>query len=146
MIIDGKHIPIQAPSTHEYLFVNRKNFHSINVMAVFNSNLKFLNLVAKWPGSSHDAFVFSNSVLCQMFENGNINRGCLVVDSAYPLKNHLLTPVLNPSNPMRRHTMMPTLKPGPPIERAFGILKMRFRCIDRSGGTLLFRPRELVES
>lgn len=24
MIIDGTHIPIQAPSTHEYLFVNRK--------------------------------------------------------------------------------------------------------------------------
>lgn len=78
--------------------LTEKNFHSINVMAVCDSNLKFLNLVAKWPGSSHDAFVFSNSVLGQMFENSNINRGCLIGDSAYPLKNHLLTPVLNPSN------------------------------------------------
>lgn len=41
--------------------------------------------------------------------------------------------------------MMPTLKPGPPIERAFGVLKMRFRCIDRSGGTLLFRPEKACE-
>lgn len=109
-------------------------------MAVCDSNLKFLNLVAKWPGSSHDAFVFSNSVLCQMFENGNINRGCLVGDSAYPLKNHLLTPVLNPSNPHEEAYNDAHAKTRAPIERAFGVLKMRFRCIDRSGGTLLFRP------
>lgn len=75
-----------------------------------------------------------------MFENGNINRGCLVGDSAYPLKNHLLTPVLNPSNPHEEAYKDAHAKTRAPIERAFGVLKMRFRCIDRSGGTLLFRP------
>lgn len=95
--IDGTHIPIQAPLTHKYLFVYRKkNFYSINVMAVCDSNLKVLNSVAKWPESSHDAYVFSNSVLCQMFENGNINRGYLVGDSACPLKYYLLIPVTEP--------------------------------------------------
>lgn len=33
-----------------------------------------------------------------MFENGNINRGCLVGDSVYLLKNYLLIFVLNLSN------------------------------------------------
>lgn len=115
-------------------------------MAVCNSNLNFLNLVAKWPGSSHDAFVFSNSVLCQMFENGNINIGCLVGDSACPLKNHLLTPVLNPSNPMRRHTMMPTLKPGPPLSERLPSLKWGSESSIATEGPYFSGPRELVES
>lgn len=75
-----------------------------------------------------------------MFENCNINRGCLVGDSACPLKNHLLTPVLNPSNPHGEAYNDAHAKTRAPIERAFGVLKMRFRCIERSGGTLLFRP------
>lgn len=28
------------------------------------------------------------------------------------------------------------------IERAFGVLKSRFRCIDSSGGTLLYTPKK----
>ncbi|CAC5360910.1 HARBI1 [Mytilus coruscus] len=32
--VDGTHIRIQAPSDNEYAFVNRKNFHSINVQGI----------------------------------------------------------------------------------------------------------------
>ena len=32
--VDGCHIPIQRPSEHEYAYVNRKGYHSINLMAV----------------------------------------------------------------------------------------------------------------
>lgn len=59
----------------------------MNVMAVCDASLKFTNLVARWPGSSHDAFVWTNSTLCDLFESGGINRGWLLGDSAYPLKN-----------------------------------------------------------
>lgn len=53
------------------VFNRKKNYHLINVMTMCDSNLTFINLVAKWPGSSHDAFVWSNSALCEMFESGN---------------------------------------------------------------------------
>ncbi|XP_061173676.1 putative nuclease HARBI1 [Saccostrea echinata] len=109
-------------------------------MAVCDSNLKFLNLVAKWPGSSHEAFVWSNSVLCQIFENGNIARSWLVGDSAYPLKKYLLIFLLNPSNPQQEAYNEAQAKTRASIEKAFGVLKMRFRCTDRSGGILIFRP------
>jgi hypothetical protein len=32
--IDGTHVRIKSPSTDEYLYVNRKNYHSINVQGV----------------------------------------------------------------------------------------------------------------
>ena len=32
--IDGTHVRIQAPSTNEHEYVNRKNFHSINVQVI----------------------------------------------------------------------------------------------------------------
>lgn len=54
-MIDGTHIPIKAPNNDEHLFVNRNDFHSINVMAVCDASLKFTNLVARCSGSSHDA-------------------------------------------------------------------------------------------
>jgi hypothetical protein len=138
--IDGTHIPIKAPKDDEHLFVNRKNFHSINVMAVCDASLKFTNLVARWPGSSHDAFVWTNSTLCDLFENGDINRGWLLGDSAYPLKKYLLTPVLTPSNPHEEAYNEAHARTRNTIERSFGVLKMRFRCTDHSGGTLLFHP------
>ncbi|XP_061186799.1 putative nuclease HARBI1 [Saccostrea echinata] len=138
--IDGTHIPVKAPKNDEHLFVNRKNFHSINVMAVCDSRTKFTSIVAKWPGSSHDAFVWTNSTLSDLFENGYIRRGWLLGDSAYPLKNYLMTPVLNPSNLRELAYNDAHAKTRNPIERSFGVLKMRFRCIDHSVGTLLFHP------
>ena len=49
--IDGTHIPIIAPPIDECAYVNRKKFHSINVQAVCDANMIFLDVVAKWPGS-----------------------------------------------------------------------------------------------
>lgn len=50
---DGTQILTKAPNNDEHFFVNV--FYSINVMAVSSS--KFINLVVRWPGSSHDTFV-----------------------------------------------------------------------------------------
>ncbi|XP_032799334.1 uncharacterized protein LOC116936290 [Daphnia magna] len=41
--IDGTHIPIQRPILHEKAYVNRKNYHSINVQAIFDARHKYLS-------------------------------------------------------------------------------------------------------
>ena len=42
--IDGTHVPILAPPSDEDLFVNMKNFHSINIVAICDSDLQIIML------------------------------------------------------------------------------------------------------
>ena len=59
--IDGSHIQIIAPHKDEFAYVNRKKIHSINILGICNANLLFLDVVAKWPESSHDSFILQTS-------------------------------------------------------------------------------------
>ena len=45
---------------------------------VCDASFRILNVVAKWPGSVHDARIFRESRLCQVLENGNINSNAWV--------------------------------------------------------------------
>ncbi|KAK0153299.1 putative nuclease HARBI1 [Merluccius polli] len=98
--IDCTHIAIKAPSEGEYAYVNRKHFHSLNVQIICDAQMRLTNIVARWPGSTHDSFVLTNSSV------GN------------------------------------RLEPGI-VERAIGQLKSRWRCLDRSGGVLLYHPEKV---
>ncbi|XP_052390499.1 putative nuclease HARBI1 [Carassius gibelio] len=126
--IDGTHVRIQAPPAHEHLFVNRKGYHSLNIQAVCDSDLRFLNCVARWPGSLHDSRILQNSQLCLAFEQGIID-GVLLGDSGYPLKPWLLTPFLNPTTLAQRNYNTAHCSTRNTVERAFGVLKRRFHCL-----------------
>ncbi|XP_051780888.1 putative nuclease HARBI1, partial [Erpetoichthys calabaricus] len=52
--VDCTHIAIKAPSQNEFVYVNRKHFHSINVQIISDAKMCLTNVVAKWPGSIHD--------------------------------------------------------------------------------------------
>lgn len=54
--IDGTHIRIKSPSVDEHLYVNRKGYHS-NVQGACDSDLIFLNVVAKWPGGTCNSHI-----------------------------------------------------------------------------------------
>jgi hypothetical protein len=58
---DGTHIPILAPNKNHTDDINRKGFHSVLMQAVIYCNYIFRDVVIGWPGSIHDARVFSNS-------------------------------------------------------------------------------------
>ena len=95
--IDGTHIKIIAPSIDEDVFVNRKELHSINTQIVFDATFNIIDVVAKWPGSTHDSRILMESGLRQLFERHHVPVGChLLGDSGYPCKTWLLTPYLNP--------------------------------------------------
>ncbi|KAK0153549.1 putative nuclease HARBI1 [Merluccius polli] len=93
----GTHIKIIAPSKDEDVFVNRKKLHSINTQIVFDATFNIIDVVAKWPGSTHDSRILMESGLRQLFERHHVPVGChLLGDSGYPCKTWLLTPYLNP--------------------------------------------------
>ena len=94
--IDGSHIPIIASSREECAYINRKNFHSINVQGVCDPNMIFEDVVAKWPRSHQDSFILQSSALYQKFDNNSFGDAWLLGDSGYPLKKWLMTPLSNP--------------------------------------------------
>lgn len=68
--IDGTHIRIQSPGGEDgEIFRNRKGYFSINCQVACDANMKILDVVARWPGSAHDATIFNNSRLKARFEN-----------------------------------------------------------------------------
>ncbi len=95
--IDGTHVRIISPTVNEEAYVNRKGFQSINVQVVFDAAYKILDLVPKWPGSTHDSRVLSESGLTGLFEQNYVHSGChLMGISGYPLKCCLFTPYRRP--------------------------------------------------
>jgi len=52
-----------APHHSEHLYICRKGFHAKNVQVGCDSQLRFTNIAAKWPGSTHDSFMGQNSAL-----------------------------------------------------------------------------------
>jgi hypothetical protein len=91
--VDGTLIPIKAPSVDEHLYVCRKGYHALNIECVCSANNQFLDVVAHWPGSTHDAHIWNNCNLSLAFESGEIHNDWLHGDSAYGLKPWLLTPL-----------------------------------------------------
>ncbi|XP_072050892.1 putative nuclease HARBI1 [Amphiura filiformis] len=82
----------------EYIFVNRKNRHSINVQLICNAHYKITNVVARWPGSTHDSRILRRSRIGMSFENGDIQQGILLGDSGYTLRPWMMSRILNPAN------------------------------------------------
>lgn len=136
--LDGSLIPIVAPSQNEEVYVCRKNFHAINIQAVVDHECRFTNLVARWPGSTHDASIFENCGLKRHLDGGNV--GHLLGDAGYALKRILITPVLRPATEAEKRFNNSHSSGRMVVERTFGLLKSRFRCLHKTGGCLYMRP------
>ncbi|XP_044765378.1 putative nuclease HARBI1 [Coccinella septempunctata] len=97
--IDCTHVKIQSPGGDDAeIFRNRKGYFSINVQAICNADLKFQNVVGRWPGSAHDSTIFNSSRVAMLFENGHFDDCIILGDSGYPIKKYLLTPLQNPTS------------------------------------------------
>ncbi|XP_052813301.1 putative nuclease HARBI1 [Mya arenaria] len=127
-LIDGTQVRVRAPHEFEADYVNRKGYHSINVQMVCDAKLRFMNVVAKWPGSVHDSRIFRESCLASELEQGQHN-GYILGDSGYGCKPYLLTPYLNPrTGPQERYNEA-LVRTRVTVERSFGVLKRRSPCL-----------------
>ncbi|XP_020298875.1 putative nuclease HARBI1, partial [Pseudomyrmex gracilis] len=95
--IDCTHVKLLSPGGEEAeVYRNRKGIFSINVQAVCNSALKFVDIVARWPGSTHDSTILNASTIRARFMNGEMGNALLLGDGGYACSHFLLTPLSEP--------------------------------------------------
>ncbi|XP_071374677.1 putative nuclease HARBI1 [Centroberyx affinis] len=131
--IDGCHVRIKPPGGPDgQCYRNRKLFPSIILQAVCDHRGRFIDTYVGWPGSVHDSRVLRHSPLYQRAvypPPGNF----LLADGGYPCLQHplpLITPYKRPVQGVAaqrfnaHHSRARSI-----IERAFGMMKTRFRAI-----------------
>ena len=87
---------------------------------------RFTNIVCKYGGSAHDAYILANSCIPDIMEQLP-NGGWLLGDSGYPLRPWLMTPILTPLTKQQEKQNASHIKTRNCVERSFGVLKSRFR-------------------
>ena len=112
----------------------------MNIQTVADFKYCFTDVRIKWPGSVHDARMFSTSTLSNDIRNGSIPRFekvlieavpiCLLGDPAYPLLPCLMKEFANGGKDESEEFFGFRLSSAwMVIECAFGQLKARFGCL-----------------
>lgn len=133
--IDGTEIRLaEAPTKNHELYFSRQRQYAIKVQAVCDHNLAIRQVTIGYPGSVHDAKIFSNCPLAKHPERYLSYGQFLAGDSAYALKPFLITPFRKNSS---EHTQearenfnkyFSTYRVR--IENCFGHLKEKFASLD----------------
>lgn len=156
--VDGSHIPVLAPADQREEYYCHKGFYSINLQAVADFRLRFLNVFTGHAGRAHDARVFSASSICRsghagtLFDDihgvfdGVVVKPLLLADAAYPLRSWLMKGYPEDGRLMPAeaefNTCLNTARNV--VERAFGILKARFRCLRKQLDMAIFNVSEVI--
>ncbi|XP_064489103.1 putative nuclease HARBI1 [Ornithodoros turicata] len=141
--IDCTHVRVKSPGGDDAeVYRNRKGVFSINVQVITGPQLQFFNLVASWPGSVHDSRIFDNSRARVLYEEHRV-PGLLLGDMGYACFPFLMTPLADPGpkdTPRGRYNKA-HIKTRNSVERAFGVWKRRFPCLDMR---LQHKPRRAI--
>lgn len=146
--LDGKHIRIERPALSGAQYYNYKNFYSIVLMALVNSNYEFVYVDVGKQGRLSDGGVISSTKFYDMlvkdelqFPNNDENdeklNFVIVGDEAFALHEHILKPFSqrNLTNERRIYNYRIS-RCRNVVENAFGLMASRFRilhtkiCID----------------
>ena len=142
--VDGTHIPIRQPTENPQDYFCYKMKYSLNCQAVCDHKGRFLNVEIKWPGSVHDARVFSNSDINCMFQKKLIPMmlkellpgedevpPVILADPAYPLLPNVMKEhaCCTKNEEVIFNEMLRSARNQ--IECAFGRLKARWRILTR---------------
>ena len=71
--VDCTHVGMKPPSINDYAYINRKSYHSVNFPIICDARMSILNMVARWPGGTHDSFIFQNSNVVHRLHQGALH-------------------------------------------------------------------------
>lgn len=136
--MDGTLVKIQEVGGQQNKtdFFSRKQFYAINTQIVCDANANVLDIVARWPGSTHDQTIFLNSSIFNRFLLGEFDRNghhsFLLADGGYRSESFVATPLRHTT---RQRTRAENLYQNAHIstrnvvERFNGQWKKRFPCL-----------------
>ena len=76
--IDCTHVALQPPNETEHMYRNRKHWHSINVQVIVDAKCLIWHVCAKFPGSSHDSYIYRHSNISRELEQNVYGDSWLV--------------------------------------------------------------------
>lgn len=98
----------------------------MNIQTICDSSMKIQDIVARWPGSTHDVTIFNQSRVCQRLEVGEFGNGLIVADMGYDVRSYLIPP-------LRETRVQPEIlfnesqiRTRNVVERSYGVWKRRF--------------------
>jgi len=136
--VDGCQIQIQYPkeADNPKLYMNRKGFYAICLMAVVDATGNFISFTTNTPGSVHDSTCFKTSALGQAIKQGLFGDDFnLVGDAAFKSCPDVLTPFdraggndISDSGAIYNYycSLLRTI-----VEQAFGFLHSKFGILSR---------------
>lgn len=130
--IDGSHIPILAPLIGGEDYYCRKSFHSALLQGIVDVHCKFWDFEFGWAGSLHDWSVFQVTKVGRGFMAGKYMPYKLIGDAAYPVRPWMYCPFKGQKDGLSHvHANWNFIQSSTRmcVERAFGILKGRWRII-----------------
>ncbi|XP_046402872.1 putative nuclease HARBI1, partial [Ischnura elegans] len=125
--MDCTHVRIRSPGGDEAeRFRNRKGYFSLNVQAICSAKMEFTDIVARWPGSTHDSSIFNNCNQRALFEQGAYGDSVLLVDAGYACRTYLMPPLNVTRTPQENLFNESQIRSRNVVERLFGCWKRRF--------------------
>lgn len=90
----------------------------------------FINIVARWPGSTHDSHVFRSSNICHHIEENyhSLDDGILLGDSGYACRHSWWPPIATPVPLLKLLTMRHTVKQGWLLSKLLAAGNVAFMC------------------
>ncbi len=127
--MDGKHIAIKCPRGGGSLYFNYKKFHSIVLMALVDTDYKFIWIDVGANGSASDAQIGLPAAV-PLPNDDRSTPFFIIGNDAFPLRTWLMKPFSRRNMEMDEHIFNYRLSRARRIsENAFGIMANHWRCL-----------------
>ncbi|XP_062903444.1 putative nuclease HARBI1 [Mobula hypostoma] len=139
-VLGCAHVALRAPYDNPAVYINAKGFHSLKVQLVCDHRHRVMHVCSRFPGSTCHSLILQESSVPPLFEPECRVSGWLLGSSDYPLTPWLMTPVRNPRSSGEHQYNCRHASCHGSVRRTIAMLKHRFRCLSRSGGSLQYSP------